>query len=219
MRLQRSPSPAIVNTDNAACWTLPKFPMRDGHIVLGSGAKNMRRVVIIHIVVWPVRGYTRRYLRRRCSRQRPERITATCRCHFSKSSGQKRFGRIRGREQTSDHDLVTAARRACFSSLDRTAVMDPRFRDMRMTRRSASTARHEVAMKNGPATVVTQGGHACREGGNSFRRPNLRINSMSTEELDLQAANQCLRWPAAKSRSDAVADRSTRKSRSTRSNA
>jgi carboxyl-terminal processing protease len=101
--------------------------------------------------------------------------------------------------KTSYHDLVTAAMKGMLSSLDpHSQFMDPNdFRDMQDDTRSRFNGLGiEVSMKNGLPTVVTamEDTPAARAGILSGDQI-LRINSMSTERMDLQDAINILRGP------------------------
>jgi carboxyl-terminal processing protease len=102
--------------------------------------------------------------------------------------------------KTSYHDLVTAAMKGMLSSLDpHSQFMDPNdFRDMQDDTRSRFNGLGiEVSMKNGLPTVVTamEDTPAAKAGILSGDQI-LRINSMSTERMDLQDAINVLRGPA-----------------------
>jgi carboxyl-terminal processing protease len=102
--------------------------------------------------------------------------------------------------KTSYHDLVTAAMKGMLSSLDpHSQFMDPSdFRDMQDDTRSRFNGLGiEVSMKNGLPTVVTamEDTPAAKAGILSGDQI-LRINSMSTERMDLQDAINVLRGPA-----------------------
>jgi carboxyl-terminal processing protease len=102
--------------------------------------------------------------------------------------------------KTSYHDLVTAAMKGMLSSLDpHSQFMDPNdFRDMQDDTRSRFNGLGiEVSMKNGLPTVVTamEDTPAARAGILSGDQI-LRINSISTERMDLQDAINVLRGPA-----------------------
>ena len=102
--------------------------------------------------------------------------------------------------KTSYHDLVTAAMKGMLSSLDpHSQFMDPNdFRDMQDDTRSRFNGLGiEVSMKNGLPTVVTamEDTPAARAGILSGDQI-LRINSTSTERMDLQDAINVLRGPA-----------------------
>ena len=102
--------------------------------------------------------------------------------------------------KTSYHDLVTAAMKGMLSSLDpHSQFMDPDdFRDMQDDTRSRFNGLGiEVSMQNGLPTVVTaiEDTPAAKAGilpGDQI----LRINSISTERMDLQDAINVLRGPA-----------------------
>jgi carboxyl-terminal processing protease len=101
--------------------------------------------------------------------------------------------------KTSYHDLVNAAMKGMLSSLDpHSQFMDPNdFRDMQDDTRSRFNGLGiEVSMKNGLPTVVTamEDTPAARAGILSGDQI-LRINSMSTERMDLQDAINILRGP------------------------
>jgi carboxyl-terminal processing protease len=102
--------------------------------------------------------------------------------------------------KTSYHDLVTAAMKGMLSSLDpHSQFMDPNdFRDMQDDTRSRFNGLGiEVSMKNGLPTVVTamEDTPAAKAGILSGDQI-LRINSISTERMDLQDAINVLRGPA-----------------------
>ncbi len=102
--------------------------------------------------------------------------------------------------KTSYHDLVTAAMKGMLSSLDpHSQFMDANdFRDMQDDTRSRFNGLGiEVSMKNGLPTVVTamEDTPAAKAGILSGDQI-LRINSMSTERMDLQDAINVLRGPA-----------------------
>jgi carboxyl-terminal processing protease len=102
--------------------------------------------------------------------------------------------------KTSYHDLVTAAMKGMLSSLDpHSQFMDPSdFRDMQDDTRSRFNGLGiEVSMKNGLPTVVTamEDTPAAKAGVLSGDQI-LRINSISTERMDLQDAINVLRGPA-----------------------
>jgi carboxyl-terminal processing protease len=102
--------------------------------------------------------------------------------------------------KTSYHDLVNAAMKGMLSSLDpHSQFMDPNdFRDMQDDTRSRFNGLGiEVSMKNGLPTVVTamEDTPAAKAGILSGDQI-LRINSMSTERMDLQDAINILRGPA-----------------------
>src|SRR5438093_3788872 len=102
--------------------------------------------------------------------------------------------------KTSYHDLVIAALKGMFSSLDpHSQYMDPNdFRDMQEDTRSRFNGLGiEVAMKNGLPTVVTaiEDTPAARAGILSGDQI-LKINGASTERMDLQDAINILRGPA-----------------------
>src|SRR5204863_775305 len=102
--------------------------------------------------------------------------------------------------KTSYHDLVTAAMEGMLSSLDpHSQFMDPSdFRDMQDDTRSRFNGLGiEVSMKNGLPTVITamEDTPAAKAGILSGDQI-LRINSNSTERMDLQDAINVLRGPA-----------------------
>src|SRR5436853_4236821 len=102
--------------------------------------------------------------------------------------------------KTSYHDLITAAMKGMLSSLDpHSQFMDPDdFRDMQEDTRSRFNGLGiEVSIKNGLPTVVTamEDTPAAKAGILSGDQI-LRINSMSTERMDLQDAINVLRGPA-----------------------
>jgi carboxyl-terminal processing protease len=102
--------------------------------------------------------------------------------------------------KTSYHDLIAAAMKGMLSSLDpHSQFMDPNdFRDMQDDTRSRFNGLGiEVSMKNGLPTVVTamEDTPAARAGILSGDQI-LRINSISTEKMDLQDAINVLRGPA-----------------------
>jgi carboxyl-terminal processing protease len=102
--------------------------------------------------------------------------------------------------KTSYHDLVNAAMKGMLSSLDpHSQFMDPDdFRDMQDDTRSRFNGLGiEVSMKNGLPTVVTamEDTPAAKAGILSGDQI-LRINSMSTDRMDLQDAINVLRGPA-----------------------
>src|SRR5881392_716080 len=102
--------------------------------------------------------------------------------------------------KTSYHDLVTAAMKGMLSSLDpHSQFMDPNdFRDMQDDTRSRFNGLGiEVSMKNGLPTVITamEDTPAAKAGILSGDQI-LRINSISTERMDLQDAINILRGPA-----------------------
>src|SRR6266481_5731007 len=102
--------------------------------------------------------------------------------------------------KTSYHNLITAAMKGMLSSLDpHSQFMDPSdFRDMQDDTRSRFNGLGiEVSMKNGLPTVVTamEDTPAAKAGILSGDQI-LRINSMSTERMDLQDAINVLRGPA-----------------------
>ena len=102
--------------------------------------------------------------------------------------------------KTSYHDLVTAAMKGMLSSLDpHSQFMDPSdFRDMQDDTRSRFNGLGiEVSMKNGLPTVITamEDTPAAKAGILSGDQI-LRINSISTERMDLQDAINILRGPA-----------------------
>src|SRR2546430_2537010 len=102
--------------------------------------------------------------------------------------------------KTSYHDLVTAAMKGMLSSLDpHSQFMDPNdFRDMQDDTRSRFNGLGiEVSMKNGLPTVITamEDTPAAKAGVLSGDQI-LRINSISTERMDLQDAINILRGPA-----------------------
>src|ERR1700741_5492567 len=102
--------------------------------------------------------------------------------------------------KTSYHDLVNAAMKGMLSSLDpHSQFMDPSdFRDMQDDTRSRFNGLGiEVSMKNGLPTVITAmedtpAAKAVILSGDQI----LRINSISTERMDLQDAINILRGPA-----------------------
>src|ERR1700719_4057661 len=101
--------------------------------------------------------------------------------------------------KTSYHDLVTAAMKGMLSSLDpHSQFMDPSdFRDMQDDTRSRFNGLGiEVSMKNGLPTVITamEDTPAAKAGILSGDQI-LRINSISTERMDLQDAINVLRGP------------------------
>jgi len=103
-------------------------------------------------------------------------------------------------KKTSYHDLVTAAMKGMLSSLDpHSQFMDPSdFRDMQDDTRSRFNGLGiEVSMKNGLPTVITamEDTPAAKAGILSGDQI-LRINSISTERMDLQDAINILRGPA-----------------------
>src|SRR2546429_865488 len=102
--------------------------------------------------------------------------------------------------KTSYHDLITAAMKGMLSSLDpHSQFMDPNdFRDMQDDTRSRFNGLGiEVSMKNGLPTVITEMKHApAAKAGILSGDQILRINSMSTERMDLQDAINVLRGPA-----------------------
>src|SRR5437762_8369799 len=103
-------------------------------------------------------------------------------------------------KKTSYHDLVTAAMKGMLSSLDpHSQFMDPSdFRDMQDDTRSRFNGLGiEVSMKNGLPTVITamEDTPAAKAGILSGDQI-LRINSISTERMDLQDAINVLRGPA-----------------------
>jgi carboxyl-terminal processing protease len=101
--------------------------------------------------------------------------------------------------KTDYHDLVTAALKGMFSSLDpHSQFLDPNdFRDMQEDTRSRFNGLGiEVSMKNGLPTVVTaiEDTPAAKAGilaGDQI----LKINGASTERMDLQDAINVLRGP------------------------
>jgi carboxyl-terminal processing protease len=102
--------------------------------------------------------------------------------------------------KTSYHDLIAAAMKGMLSSLDpHSQFMDPDdFRDMQEDTRSRFNGLGvEVSMKNGLPTVVTamEDTPAARAGILSGDQI-LKINSASTERMDLQDAINILRGPA-----------------------
>src|ERR1051325_3763689 len=102
--------------------------------------------------------------------------------------------------KTSYHDLVNAALKGMLSSLDpHSQFMDPDdFRDMQEDTRSRFNGLGiEVSMKNGLPTVITamEDTPAAKAGILSGDQI-LRINSISTERMDLQDAINILRGPA-----------------------
>src|SRR5438270_988130 len=102
--------------------------------------------------------------------------------------------------KTSYHDLVTAAMKVMLSSLDQhSQFIDPSdFRDMQDDTRSRFNGLGiEVSMKNGLPTVITamEDTPAAKAGILSGDQI-LRINSISTERMDLQDAINILRGPA-----------------------
>src|SRR5437762_2313805 len=102
--------------------------------------------------------------------------------------------------KTSYHDLVSAAMKGMLSSLDpHSQFMDPSdFRDMQDDTRSRFNGLGiEVSMKNGLPTVITamEDTPAAKAGVLSGDQI-LRINSISTERMDLQDAINVLRGPA-----------------------
>src|ERR1041384_119604 len=102
--------------------------------------------------------------------------------------------------KTSYHDLVTAAMKGMLSSLDpHSQFMDPSdFRDMQDDTRSLFNGLGiEVSMKNGLPTVITamEDTPAAKAGILSGDKI-LRINSISTERMDLQDAINLFRRPA-----------------------
>src|SRR5438067_6535843 len=102
--------------------------------------------------------------------------------------------------KTSYHDLITAALKGMLSSLDpHSQFMDPSdFRDMQDDTRSRFNGLGiEVSMKNGLPTVITamEDTPAAKAGILSGDQI-LRINSSSTERMDLQDAINVLRGPA-----------------------
>src|SRR6184192_3775621 len=102
--------------------------------------------------------------------------------------------------KTSYHDLVTAAMKGMLSSLDpHSQFMDPSdFRDMQDDTRSRFNGLGiEVSMKNGLPTVITamEDTPAAKAGILSGDQI-LRINSNSTERMDLQDAINVLSGPA-----------------------
>src|SRR5438874_2383662 len=103
-------------------------------------------------------------------------------------------------KKTSYHDLVTAAMKGMLSSLDpHSQFIDPSdFRDMQDDTRSRFNGLGiEVSMKNGLPTVITamEDTPAAKAGILSGDQI-LRINSNSTERMDLQDAINVLRGPA-----------------------
>src|ERR1700756_155044 len=102
--------------------------------------------------------------------------------------------------KTSYHDLINAAMKGMLSSLDpHSQFMDPDdFRDMQDDTRSRFNGLGiEVSMKNGLPTVITamEDTPAAKAGILSGDQI-LRINSISTERMDLQDAINVLRGPA-----------------------
>jgi carboxyl-terminal processing protease len=102
--------------------------------------------------------------------------------------------------KTSYHDLISAAMKGMLSSLDpHSQFMDPDdFRDMQDDTRSRFNGLGiEVSMKNGLPTVITamEDTPAAKAGILSGDQI-LRINSISTERMDLQDAINVLRGPA-----------------------
>src|SRR5213082_3059081 len=102
--------------------------------------------------------------------------------------------------KTSYHDLITAALKGMLGSLDpHSQFMDPSdFRDMQDDTRSRFNGLGiEVSMKNGLPTVITamEDTPAAKAGILSGDQI-LRINSNSTERMDLQDAINVLRGPA-----------------------
>src|SRR5919197_407870 len=102
--------------------------------------------------------------------------------------------------KTSYHDLINAAMKGMLSSLDpHSQFMDPEdFHDMQDDTRSRFNGLGiEVSMKNGLPTVITamEDTPAAKAGILSGDQI-LRINSMSTERMDLQDAINILRGPA-----------------------
>ena len=101
--------------------------------------------------------------------------------------------------KTSYHDLISAAMKGMLSSLDpHSQFMDPDdFRDMQDDTRSRFNGLGiEVSMKNGLPTVITamEDTPAAKAGILSGDQI-LRINSISTERMDLQDAINVLRGP------------------------
>jgi carboxyl-terminal processing protease len=102
--------------------------------------------------------------------------------------------------KTTYHDLVTAAMKGMLSSLDpHSQFMDPDdFRDMQDDTRSRFNGLGiEVSMKNGLPTIITamEDTPAAKAGILSGDQI-LRINSISTERMDLQDTINVLRGPA-----------------------
>jgi carboxyl-terminal processing protease len=102
--------------------------------------------------------------------------------------------------KTSYHDLINAAMKGMLSSLDpHSQFMDPDdFRDMQEDTRSRFNGLGiEVSMKNGLPTVITamEDTPAAKAGILSGDQI-LRINTISTERMDLQDAINVLRGPA-----------------------
>ena len=101
--------------------------------------------------------------------------------------------------KTSYHDLVTAAMKGMLSSLDpHSQFMDPSdFRDMQDDTRSRFNGLGiEVSMKNGlPTVVAAMEDTPAAKAGILSGDQILRINSISTERMDLQDAINVLRGP------------------------
>src|SRR6201981_1885709 len=102
--------------------------------------------------------------------------------------------------KTSYHDLVTAAMKGMLSSLDpHSQFMDPDdFRDMQDDTRSRFNGLGiEVSMKNGlPTCITAMEDTPAAKAGILSGDQILRINSSSTERMDLQDAINVLRGPA-----------------------
>src|SRR5213595_2872629 len=160
----------------------------------------MRRVVIIPLLVCLVIGVSPNVFAQEAPPGKTQEDNGYSQISiFAKTLELIRQDYVDG-NKTSYHDLITAAMKGMLSSLDpHSQFMDPSdFRDMQDDTRSRFNGLGiEVSMKNGLPTVITamEDTPAAKAGILSGDQI-LRINSISTERMDLQDAINILRGPA-----------------------
>src|SRR5213080_4942361 len=162
--------------------------------------RNMKRLVVILSLAFALLGVLSGSLAQEAQRGNNEEDNGYSQISiFAKTLELIRQDYVDG-NKTSYHDLITAAMKGMLSSLDpHSQFMDPNdFRDMQDDTRSRFNGLGiEVSMKNGLPTVITamEDTPAAKAGILSGDQI-LRINSISTERMDLQDAINVLRGPA-----------------------
>jgi carboxyl-terminal processing protease len=169
-------------------------------LVIQSSGENMRRFVIIALLVGLVLGAFSGVLAQEAQPAKSEDDNGYAQISiFAKALELIRQDYV-DQNKTTYHDLVSAAMKGMLSSLDpHSQFMDPNdFRDMQEDTRSRFNGLGiEVSMKNGLPTVVTamEDTPAAKAGILSGDQI-LRINGISTDRMDLQDAINVLRGPA-----------------------